>query len=78
MDAPRPLRIPDDLARSLTRLVESRGIPKSWVVREALSHYLAAGKADPDAPPVLAGDLRRLMDALAEMAERRHQSPPGI
>ncbi len=40
-------RLPDTLARALARAAETRGIPKSQVVREALEQYLAEGEPLP-------------------------------
>jgi hypothetical protein len=39
-DAHLTLRLPDALATELERVADERGVPKSMVVREAVSRYL--------------------------------------
>jgi predicted transcriptional regulator len=41
------LRLPATLARSLARLARARGVPKSQVVREAVSQYLLGNDQSP-------------------------------
>ncbi len=61
------LRLPHALAEKLDRAAELRGVPKSGVVREAVAHYLVAGKQRPDSPPLLAGEFARIWDALPHL-----------
>ena len=61
------LRLPSDLANELTRVADARGIPKSGLVREAVAHYLVAGKQRPEAPTLLAGEFARIWDALPHL-----------
>ncbi len=35
------LRLPDDLAKSLSRRAQARDVPKSQIVREAVANYLS-------------------------------------
>lgn len=67
-DAHFSLRLPADLASSLDRIAESRGVGKSKLVREAVSQYLTGGAARDDAPPLLAADFRRVWDALPHLS----------
>lgn len=66
-DAHLTLRLPHDLARELDRAAELRGTPKSGLVREAVAHYLEAGKQRPEAPPLLAGEFSRIWNALPHL-----------
>jgi hypothetical protein len=61
------LRLPLDLAQKLDRAAELRGTAKSGLVREAVAHYLVAGKQRPDAPPLLAGEFAAIWDALPHL-----------
>lgn len=61
------LRIPDDLATALERLTESRGVPKSGLVREAVAQYLVAGKTRLEVPPLRARDFMLMWDALPHL-----------
>ena len=47
------LRLPRELARALARWARARGVPRSQVVREAVSRYLGTGMAAaaPEPPP---------------------------
>jgi len=62
------LRITGDLAKALARMADARSIPKSRLVRDAIAHYLAAGTQRSGEPPLLAGDLMQLWDALPHLA----------
>ena len=67
-DAHFSLRLPTDLARTLDRFAESRGIGKSKLVREAVSQYLTGGAARDDASPLLAADFRKVWDGLPHLS----------
>jgi hypothetical protein len=56
-DSHLTLRLPDDLARALTRWARTRGRPKSEVVREAVSRYLAPAPPEPAGRRLAARDL---------------------
>lgn len=62
------VRMPVDLASTLDRLAESRGVGKSKLVREAVSQYLTGGAARDDAARLLAGDFRKVWDALPHLS----------
>ena len=51
------LRLPEDLARALARWARARGQPRSEVVREAVTRYLAPPASGPSGRPVAARDL---------------------
>ena len=67
-DAHLSLRLPADLATTLDRLAESRGVGKSKLVREAVSQYLTGGTARDAAAPLLAADFRKAWDALPHLS----------
>ena len=67
-DAHLSLRLSADLASSLDRIAESRGVGKSQLVREAVSQYLTGGAVRDDAPPLLAADFRKVWDALPHLS----------
>jgi metal-responsive CopG/Arc/MetJ family transcriptional regulator len=48
MDSQITLRLPKDLARAIARRAKARGAPKSQLVREAVSKYLAEPEAESD------------------------------
>jgi predicted transcriptional regulator len=48
------LRLPRELARALARWARDRGLPKSHVVREAVTRYLALSAAPPETTRTLA------------------------
>lgn len=67
-DAHLSLRLPFELARTLDRVAESRGVGKSKLVREAVTQYLTGSVERPDDSPLLAGVLRRAWDALPHLS----------
>ena len=67
-DAHLSLRLPADLASTLDRIAELRGVGKSQLVREAVSQYLTGGAARDDAAPLLAADFRKVWDALPHLS----------
>ena len=64
---PLTLRVADDLAQALERLADSRGIPKSRLVREAIAYYLGADTTRSDKSPLLARDLVPVWDTLPHL-----------
>ena len=50
-DSHLTLRLPADLARALARWARSRRVPKSQLVREAVTRYLAPSTAPAARPP---------------------------
>jgi hypothetical protein len=50
-DSHLTLRLPADLARALARLARGRRLPKSQLVREAVTRYLAPSSAPAERPP---------------------------
>lgn len=46
MDRQLTFRIPRELARALARRARERGVPKSQVVREALTQYVVGAPAE--------------------------------
>jgi predicted transcriptional regulator len=80
------LRLPADLARALARWARARGVPKSLVVREAVTRYLNPAAAVTS--PVTAGELaikwpllprltREEADSLdADIVAARRELPP--
>ena len=68
-DSHLTLRLPAPLARLLTRWAAAQGVPKSRVVREAVTRYLqGTGAATPSEPPSLAArDLARRWVALPRL-----------
>ena len=67
-DAHFSLRLPGDLARTLSRIAESRGVGKSKLVREAVSQYLTGGAAREDVAPLIAADFQKVWDALPHLS----------
>lgn len=67
-DAHLSLRLPADLARTLDRMAESRGVGKSRLVREAVSQYLTGRTAPDDAAPLLAADFRKVWEELPHLS----------
>ena len=67
-DAHLSLRLSADLASSLDRIAESRGVGKSQLVREAVSQYLTGGAVRDAAPPLLAADFGKVWDALPHLS----------
>lgn len=67
-DAHLSLRLPAELARTLDRIADARGVGKSKLVREAVSLYLTGGTARDDAEPLLAAEFRRIWDALPHLS----------
>ena len=53
------LRIPAALARTLDRLARVRGVPKSQVVREAVTNYLVPSNEGSTAAVVTGAELAR-------------------
>ena len=53
MDDQLTFRIPWELSRALNRSARARGVPKSRLVREALSAYLERGSEVPDRATIL-------------------------
>lgn len=66
-DAHLSLRLSGDLASTLDRVAESRGVSKSKLVREAVTQYLTGGTTRDDAAPLLAADFRKVWDALPHL-----------
>lgn len=56
------LRLPVDLARALEREAAARRVPKSLLVREAVSSYLIGPAPRVETVPVTARDVARLWD----------------
>lgn len=67
-DSHLTLRLSADVALSLQRLAESRGLPKSRLVREAVAQYLAGGAPRTEASPLLARDFRAMWEALPHLS----------
>jgi ribbon-helix-helix CopG family protein len=51
------LRLPDDLAKSLSRRARARNVPKSQIVREAVANYLIGAPLRPEPRMVTALEL---------------------
>lgn len=84
------LRLSRELARALSRWARDRGVPKSHVVREAVSSYLTPVSSGLESPRTLTAaelagrwpslarlspDEARALDA--DLAEARQQLPPA-
>ncbi len=65
-DAHLTLRLPEALARALSRSARARGVPKSHVAREAVAQYLTP-IATPSERVVRAGDLATRWGALPRL-----------
>ena len=63
-DAHLTLRLPEDLARTLERAADARGVAKSMVVREAVTEYLAGHGPRAVVPTARARDVANLWRAI--------------
>ena len=66
-DAHLTLRLPDELARALERAAEERGVAKSMLVREAVSHYLAGAPAKQAKPAMTLDEFIRKWETLPQL-----------
>lgn len=62
------LRLPAALARALARWARTRGLPKSAVVREAVTRYLAPADPEGHTRRVTAGELEALLASLPRLS----------
>lgn len=67
-DSHLTLRLSADVALSLRRLAESRGVPKSRLVREAVAQYLSGGTLRAEVSPLLARDFKTMWEALPHLS----------
>jgi hypothetical protein len=67
-------RVPGDLARALAKGARERGLPKSHVVREALTEYLAKGASPAASREVTAAELAARWPSLPRLTEGEARS----
>ncbi len=67
-DAHLTLRLSADVVQSLERLAESRGMPKSRLVREAVAQFLNGDATRPEAPPLSARDFKAVWESLPHLS----------
>lgn len=66
-DSHLTLRVPADLATALERLAESRGVPRSGLVREAIANYVIPGRTHAEVTDLRAHDFKLIWDALPHL-----------
>jgi hypothetical protein len=67
-DSHLTLRLSADVVQSLERLAESRGMPKSRLVREAVAQYLSGDAPRPESSPLLARDFKAVWESLPHLS----------
>lgn len=67
-DSHLTLRLPEELARALEQAAAARGVAKSSIVREAVSHYLAEAPLKPSRPGMTVDAFIRRWETLPKLS----------